>query len=405
MGRPINTIASRVAGERSLWAPALVIALVLLATATAGAEAGRITLKVTEGDILVTDAGVSVFTPSGDRLDMQARTNMAGIATFVVPARSYKFCVDHRGDRTWSHVVHALPNEETEVKLALEHLAKDKTLDPNPVRFDGTPPEKEPVMLASLAGLSGILTQSAVAAVSKDRLYWFVNDHLGTPMMIVDENQEIVWEGAHSPFGDTAVTANTIDNNFRFPGQYFDAESGLYYNYHRYYDPSIGRYLRADPIGLIGGMILFHYSNANPINWIDPFGLDTWRCSRKLGGPYRAATDSQIKLRHDFLKVVDDYYSFGPMINATKGPGEVLINTENDFGAKCHTKISDDERFDAIVREVAQNYEPRYNIRACESPNKIDRPCAMGERNCKSWVDDVIMKSKQKYDLEVLRGD
>ncbi|MCF6247125.1 MAG: RHS repeat-associated core domain-containing protein [Desulfobacula sp.] len=59
-----------------------------------------------------------------------------------------------------------------------------------------------------------------------------------------------------------------------YPGQYYDAETGLHYNYHRYYDPMTGRYLTPDPIGLAGGINPFVYAENNPVNLIDPEGLN-----------------------------------------------------------------------------------------------------------------------------------
>jgi RHS repeat-associated protein len=63
--------------------------------------------------------------------------------------------------------------------------------------------------------------------------------------------------------------------NLRQPGQYYDRETGLYYNYFRYYDPETGRYVTSDPIGLAGGINTYAYVHNNPLKFIDPFGLDS----------------------------------------------------------------------------------------------------------------------------------
>ncbi|MCK4830404.1 RHS domain-containing protein, partial [bacterium] len=110
--------------------------------------------------------------------------------------------------------------------------------------------------------------------VTTGNIYYYLNDRLGTPQIMTDDTGTIVWEAAYKPFGEATINfRSSVVNNFRFPGQYYDEETGLHYNYFRYYDPGTGRYLRTDPIGLTGGINLFAYVENNPVNSTDPEGL------------------------------------------------------------------------------------------------------------------------------------
>lgn len=102
--------------------------------------------------------------------------------------------------------------------------------------------------------------------------YYFHNDHLGTPQVLTDVNQAVVWQGDYDPFGKVTETVATVEQNLRFPGQYLDRESGLHYNYFRTYDPTIGRYTQSDPIGLGGGINTYGYAYQNAISYTDPTG-------------------------------------------------------------------------------------------------------------------------------------
>ncbi|NVZ69601.1 RHS repeat domain-containing protein, partial [Pseudomonas costantinii] len=100
-------------------------------------------------------------------------------------------------------------------------------------------------------------------------------DHLGTPQELTNPNGEIVWSAHYRAYGEIArLDINKIDNPLRFQGQYFDQESGLHYNRHRYYNPDIGRYLTPDPVKLAGGINTYQYV-PNPTGWVDPLGLNS----------------------------------------------------------------------------------------------------------------------------------
>ena len=108
--------------------------------------------------------------------------------------------------------------------------------------------------------------------------YWYQNNHLGTPQKLISTSGRAVWSAVYDSFGNVQIGAEEITNNLRFPGHYYDGETGLHYNLNRYYDPNTGRYLKTDPFR--AGLNLYAYVFNNPLSWIDPLGL----CGQSLWG-------------------------------------------------------------------------------------------------------------------------
>jgi RHS repeat-associated protein len=119
-----------------------------------------------------------------------------------------------------------------------------------------------------------------LALVTSGNLYYLHSDHLGAPQKATDGSETLAWDIVPRPFGQTEQQTFPPLSNVRFPGQYFDTESGLAQNWFRDYDPSIGRYIESDPVGLVGGSNTYSYVGGNPLsrvdflgeNWADCFG-------------------------------------------------------------------------------------------------------------------------------------
>ena len=127
----------------------------------------------------------------------------------------------------------------------------------------------------------------SISDTTSDATYYYHNDHLATPLKMTNELGDTVWSADYLPFGKVDIaTGSIITNNLRFPGHYWDEESGLHFNYFRYYDTKLGRYLRTDPIGFrleqlryltlqnLPGIGLYLYVSNDPINSFDYFGLE-----------------------------------------------------------------------------------------------------------------------------------
>ncbi|MFN7916986.1 MAG: RHS repeat-associated core domain-containing protein [Vicinamibacterales bacterium] len=130
-----------------------------------------------------------------------------------------------------------------------------------------------------------------VAELGADSIYECVTDRIGTPTEYFGKGARLEWSGRHTTWGrvDTDTTRSWTSPP-RFQGQWHDVETGLHYNYLRYYEPSLGQYLSADPLGLRGGNRAYAYV-ANPLSWVDPLGLSG--CQGTVSTPHGQAAQAQ----------------------------------------------------------------------------------------------------------------
>ena len=237
-------------------------------------------------------------------------------------------------------------------------------------------------------------------------------DGLGTPRAISDAAGNTIWQWAYqsNPFGEQSPTGS-YDYNLRFPGQYYDVETGLNYNVHRNYELATGRYIQSDPVGMFGGQAsTFTYTASNPLQWADPQGLflfpwespvyvvggtpeqqqqvidsvnaifSTPRGSQLLDdikGPwYKHGSPKTIKITDDY-KVETPYLGadeihidprFNRCFNSTQGPmrGSLTRFIAHELG---HAVEGTDDDGPARMNNVIQNENPIMN--ALGEPSRI----------------------------------
>ncbi len=236
---------------------------------------------------------------------------------------------------------------------------------------------------------------TATAPQSSSGLYYLHNDHLSTPRAVSDEGQQVIWRWISDPFGnglpeeDPDGDGQRFTLDLRFPGQYFDGETGLHYNYFRYYDPSTGRYITSDPIGLGGGLNTYIYAENNPVIFSDPLGLKTLVCTKPLDALGGDGTRSGPDIWGNPL-----YHQY---ICVKNGKVTVCGGQDRSDGSWGPGKPSND----------------KYDPKRCEEEepgNACIEQCLISEfgkprpwyglfgpgTNCQEWVDDTLRKCRKQ---------
>jgi RHS repeat-associated protein len=222
--------------------------------------------------------------------------------------------------------------------------------------------------------LQSLVPAAQAVQANQGVLYYVHNDPLGTPQVLTDEAGMVVWRARYDPFGKAVVDedpdgdGNSVTFNVRFPGQYYDQETGLHYNYFRYYDPQTGRFVQPDPIGLSGGLNTFAYALGNAIRFIDPYGLDVNVCLY----PNAANRFGHVGFGFPGEKETQGFYPRG---GGLVGRGE--IKPDKDEGeSHCETVKADPKQDVCMMRcRAKRKANPRhYNI--------FTRQCTSFVRDC-----------------------
>ncbi|MEK7698959.1 MAG: RHS repeat-associated core domain-containing protein, partial [Planctomycetota bacterium] len=238
--------------------------------------------------------------------------------------------------------------------------------------------------------------------------YFYHVDHLGTPILMTSGSGTIVWAADMLPFGERYSVNGSVTNNLGFSGQYSDVETGLYYNWWRYYIDKLGRYNSFDPIlhpanappfnSNFSDFLLvpaklnpFVYTQNNPIIFSDPSGKNVYSCVRPMNGVPSFVYD-YLGVGHEYLWVdsmnggVGAGYGLAPKEGyralALLSPVPGYIEEEAVRNGNCfevtHDKCEEEKISQIIQAERRKSHV--YDLRL---------------HNCYHWVDSVLRRSNE----------
>ena len=149
----------------------------------------------------------------------------------------------------------------------------------------------------------GALPLAVIADVdtASPNLYYIHVDHLNRPVRMTDGAKVTVWDATWLPHGGVHAITGTAALDARFPGQWFQLESGLHYNWHRHYDPTTGRYTQADPLGFIDGPSVYAYAVNSPQMYVDEDGRFAWIFAGAVAGAAFEYFTNACASRNDIL--------------------------------------------------------------------------------------------------------